>query len=1468
MRNPRMIQMSAVRIAVVAITAALCCVAIAAELSDDPKPVAVDAAQCAAFMENEAFDLEDLAEGAEIQRRMFNRMTPPGVSLLQPMFPSVAPFDAANFDESFLGDLLGEDKNTVAVYPLSLALDPATRETIIYNADGKLIAAIPADKAIRSWPTDADPARVILQLDFLPAEDVEPYLHEESRLAESAVPSAKSKSAKTGGPSKRSMGGDPNAFGICRVQRLTNGNLRLTLTNWTGTAEVYSYTVWHTSSVVATIWTNEESNVVTDTNVVWTPVSPPFNGIESEWACLASNQSFSGGTSVWEDATVSSNARIRFYAAAKQVDSDEDGLTDGAEILLPRTDASEIDTDGDDLLDGQDITVDDEDSRYELWAAAGIVHVDGDGLRTFRGEIDAGTDPRDSDTDDDGMPDGEDPEPITPNQEPIVLLRHPPDGQTFFGPAQMELSSEWIYGTQAPSQVVYRVESMIEGSTNEFIVPAGNAQTTNWYAPPGIFRLTARGVDGTGQTGETNQVDIVVVESETFAALTAAEKQAVLENGPRAVDGVEEWAYGYSAVQTSSLTFATSGSRIFSGFVQATNFTVVPVSNSYLSVDYHDRDLMNAMVTYIPPTMNLQATLYGVRRWGSRVEVDLPPPGAARSWPGQIGYDTMLVFDQNEKGEWVGKIYPSLRTIATNDPHALLHLGYGYERDAFLYRNGSYQTLIAPTNYGGLNDIRLVFGLNNEGLMVGSCFDYDAYSNAWSWIEHYQPIIYRCGQTGTVLAVSTQAIGGAAYAVNDKGVIVGCEISANEVPRAVKWVNGNVAAVGGLTGATQSVAFDVSEDGAIAGMQKVSGQWRPFVVDPAGAEAFSPTALGGVDFTEFWHVGKFGTLGWGGSNSAQRLYWVVPDNDQDGFSDIVEQEIVDADPFDELTNIVDVAGSDDFDGDGLTNLQEWETQTDPLLSDSDGDRIPDGTDPLSMTRRDRDGDGLPDDWEDFYNLDPLSTNSTDGATGDPDGDGINNLEEFQLGGNPNSPADLGYVFHREKIGQLRVDLPDSIYCGGTNDHPPESVARCITFLEVTDTNLPPMEFTFKVSVTGRMEVHGFGDNYVGVNNQIVFTGPDEEHDEGCDMTNKTGYVLVKLNTSLNQDRVCIKYFSLGMHHLDAWAAVTDIELVDVRTNVHVLKVDSVNVHPDDETSQKITVDAEDNFVNIRSNEVVLIAGITPDTPEIRSMITWEADGATIISPAVGTDKRIAKLTSPTAKEIPIRIKIGDNTCWEGTVWYIWVDLVIDANGTLDQGNDASGLNSGPQWPAFLGGGNSLGAIDVESNPGFTYGAYAAWKVEIEGYLSPPGIETIIPGGWKMDRSVPSAIEWENAGSYDAQGQWQNQPVDEVTPPLDAPDTSQPPSLDEDPDSGTSVREIYDIDVPGTPEPDHHTYEKYINFDQQALIEFPSGVILIVGSHPWSYTGRVDMDKSGTKIDQNQLQGSHISIPSAPFYQKR
>jgi len=342
----------AIGIGIAAIAAGLCLAALASDSARIEKPAAVDAEQYADFIENEVFDIQDLADGAEIQRRMFNRITPPGVTWIQPMFPPVVPFDAENFDEKFLDELLGDDKNSVAIYPLSLALDPKTRETLIYNAEGKLIAAIPADRVSREWPEDADPARVTLQLDLLPSEDVEPYLFTESRIADYEKARA-SKATKSAGMVLRSLGA--SEFGIAGVQRLTNGNMEITVTNGTDAAEVFAYTVWHTSSVSVVVWTNEFDDFLTNSHTAWHPVAPSFDGIESEWECLTTNLVLSGGVGVYEDANISSNARVRFYAVANRLDSDGDGLTDGAEIFIHRTDPENPDTDGDGLSDYEEV---------------------------------------------------------------------------------------------------------------------------------------------------------------------------------------------------------------------------------------------------------------------------------------------------------------------------------------------------------------------------------------------------------------------------------------------------------------------------------------------------------------------------------------------------------------------------------------------------------------------------------------------------------------------------------------------------------------------------------------------------------------------------------------------------------------------------------------------------------------------------------------------------------------------------------------------------------------------------------------------------------------------------------------------------------------------------------------------------------------------------------------------------------
>jgi len=54
---------------------------------------------------------------------------------------------------------------------------------------------------------------------------------------------------------------------------------------------------------------------------------------------------------------------------------------------------------------------------------------------------------------------------------------------------------------------------------------------------------------------------------------------------------------------------------------------------------------------------------------------------------------------------------------------------------------------------------------------------------------------------------------------------------------------------------------------------------------------------------------------------------------------------------------------------------------------------------MAASNVDSDGDGIPDNWEVTYGLNP---NSAADANQDADGDGFTNLREFQLGTNPTS----------------------------------------------------------------------------------------------------------------------------------------------------------------------------------------------------------------------------------------------------------------------------------------------------------------------------------------------------------------------------------------------------------------------------------------------------------------------------------
>ena len=139
--------------------------------------------------------------------------------------------------------------------------------------------------------------------------------------------------------------------------------------------------------------------------------------------------------------------------------------------------------------------------------------------------------------------------------------------------------------------------------------------------------------------------------------------------------------------------------------------------------------------------------------------------------------------------------------------------------------------------------------------------------------------------------------------------------------------------------------------------------------------------------------------------------------------------------------LVPVGGIDwavaDADGDGLTNLEEFMLDTNPDLSDTDGDGPGDRWElehgyppdiPLPAdVLPDTDGDGVPDAWETRIGTNPLSV-TTNWPSADTDGDGFLDAYEAHVGSDSNDSADPPFPDEESEKGLVSCQIDSSLPC--------------------------------------------------------------------------------------------------------------------------------------------------------------------------------------------------------------------------------------------------------------------------------------------------------------------------------------------------------------------------------------------------------------------------------------------------------
>jgi len=398
-----------------------------------------------------------------------------------------------------------------------------------------------------------------------------------------------------------------------------------------------------------------------------------------------------------------------------------------------------------------------------------------------------------------------------------------------------------------------------------------------------------------------------------------------------------------------------------------------------------------------------------------------------------------------------------------------------------------------------------------------------------------------------------------------------------------------------------------------------------------------------------------------------------------------------------FSHATSASATENPDNDDLTNVQEFQNTTEPNDWDTDGDLLPDG-------------------WEVEFNLDPRDATGNNGANGDPDDDGLNNLQEgingsnpgledsdgdgtndgpeVGQGSNPNDPSDGGQAPPPEEIVEVPFSVGDpsgshserwklNIVANGPDD------TRQFGFVSPNFGEMGTQNFKLRLGNTYTISITHIATN-------IEEGGPDYDWEARIDgKPNGDG------------DDEANHFFMVGQ----AW-------LVDNRQGLL-----TTEKHGDD---TNIAASRQAKLLPIKFSVESYSATITPPDPDVTS-VALSGGGASLLiakgdDPTFEIKATVKAIVSGVANNIPSvnaaiskwKLKIRQDVVAYGGSSIEYPNLHVNVTGSPVPGTDLP--QGGFPERAFVGS-NDIQEVEYSDSPAQTY--KSAWQI------NPPDEEGII-----------------------------------------------------------------------------------------------------------------------------------------------